>query len=138
MCYWILFSWLKIILSPFIGFILLIWLFHNFWVLCSFHSSYTTSGENTLWGLKEPSCLLLIGSACAWAFTFTLIGKLAYSWRHHNLSLLLFGQRHSNFRCFSFEQNCIVHCVKPSKYSYCLRDDLLKMEWQMLLAYVLL
>lgn len=75
MCYWISFSWLKIISSPFRGFILLIWLFHKFWVPCSFQSSYKTSGESTLWGLKEPNCLLLIGSACAWAFTFALIGK---------------------------------------------------------------
>jgi hypothetical protein len=31
-----------------------------------------------------------------------------------------------------------VRCMKPGKCSYCLRDDLLKMEWQMVHPDVLL
>lgn len=72
---------------------------------------------------------------------FTLIGNEQISiLMKTSHSVVLWGKDIPILDVFFFlsEQNCIVHCVKSGKFSYCLRDDLLKMEWQMVCPDVLL
>lgn len=86
---------------------------------------------------------MLIGSTCAQAFMFILIGRgnqhsygdiiLSFCCcRGKGISIL------GAFFFFYLNKTVFLSCVKPGRYSYCLRDDLLKMEWQMVHSDVLL